>query len=92
MPDYPDLTSRIAQLRRLIDDSGNQTLYFFDEFLREHEFDLALHVVCDFIIESPSVCISGSVLNEIRDLHKQMEIEDQCILDLENKIENEGAG
>ena len=91
MPDYFDLAGRIAQLRPLINDGGSQTLYFFDEFLREQEFDLALHIICDFIIESPNICISGSVLNEIRDLHKQMELEDQCILDLEKKIQNDGA-
>lgn len=88
MPYDTDLTSRIAQLRPLIDDAGNQTLYFFDDFLREHEFDLALHLICDFLIESPTVCISRSVLSEIRDLHKRMKLEDQCVLELEKKIQN----
>jgi hypothetical protein len=86
-----ELSNRILQLRSLLSGARDQTFEIFDEFLREHEFDLALHVVCDFLIASPTVCLSSAVFNEIRDLHKQMGIEDRCISDLEKKMKNVGG-
>ena len=89
---YSELTNRITQFRPLLADSGGQSYEFFGEFLREHEFDLALHVVCDFLIESPTVRVSAPVLNEIRDLHEMMNLQDQCVCDLEKKLQDGRSG
>ena len=87
MAHYTELTNRILQLRSLLSGAGDQTFEFFDEFLREHEFGLALHVICDFLIDSPTARISISTLNEIHDLHEEFRLEDECVTKLEEKLQ-----
>ncbi len=87
MAHYTELANRILQLRPLLSGAGDQTVEFFDEFLREHEFDSALHVICDFLIDSPAARISISTLNEIRDLHEEFRLEDECATKLEEKLQ-----
>ena len=53
----------------------------FEEFVREHEFDLALHAVCDYLAESAPVQ-EPSILDQVKRLHCLMGIEDDCLLRL----------
>ena len=92
MTNYVELTNRTMRLRPLLAGSDEQSHELFDEFLREHEFDLALHVVCDFLIESPAVSVSVSLLSEIHDLHEMMNLKDQCVPDLEKQLQNDLSG
>jgi hypothetical protein len=55
----------------------------FDEFVREHEFDLALHLVCDYLI-SEAALITVSRMVTIDDLHAEIQILDNCISELED--------
>ena len=55
----------------------------FDEFVRKHEFDLALHLVCDYLI-SEAALITVSRMVTIDDLHAEIQIRDNCISGLED--------
>lgn len=52
---------------------------WFDEFLEANELELALHSACDALLENPFDKPSAEVLNKIEDLHKAMELRDDCI-------------
>ena len=58
----------------------------FDEFVEQHEFELALHVVCDLILDSVSPQPSKSILDQIRDLHTAVRIDDSCVQKLQGDI------
>ena len=68
----------------LLAEGAGSALDLFDEFVREHEFDLALHVVCDFLLDSDSLQVSGSIIDQIQHLHTTMEIDDACVQQLQN--------
>ena len=56
----------------------------FDEFVREHEFDLALHLICDSVLESTTQPATA-LIQKIEDLHAAMKIEDNCVASLQDK-------
>jgi len=60
----------------------------FDEFVREHEWGLALHVVCDYFLESTVQAAPEAVMQLIQSLHEAMAIEDNCVADLRRKAES----
>ena len=60
-------------------------LELFDEFLREHEFGLALETLCDFLLESATHLVSESVLVQIEKLHQLMNVKDSCVQNLRDK-------
>jgi hypothetical protein len=72
-----------AQLRSLLPvllaESGRPFLNLFDEFVENHEFELAVHVVCDFMLEPNSPPVSTSTVEQIRRLHVAMEIDNHCV-------------
>ena len=51
---------------------------YFENFLRAEEFDLALHVVCDLVIEQ-SIMSSEHIVTTIDELHQLMGIRDDCV-------------
>lgn len=55
----------------------------FEEFMREHEFGLALHSVCDYLILEGHELITPSHLTLIMELHAAMQIQDDCLPELE---------
>ena len=63
-------------------DSGCSDL--FDEFIREHEFGLALHVICDHVLESTTQPTT-TLIQKIEALHAAMKIEDNCVANLRDK-------
>jgi len=48
----------------------------FDEFVRETELGLALHTVCDYLLESETPRPEATTVEQIRALHTSMEIKD----------------
>ncbi|SRR6266568_43450 len=56
----------------------------FDEFMREHEFGLALHSVCDYLIADGVESITPSRIMLIQELHSAMAVDDDCISELES--------
>ena len=69
----------------LLTERGHSFLDLFDEFMREQEFELALHVVCDYILEPDCLTVSNATVEQIRRLHTEMEIVDDCVEDLQNR-------
>jgi hypothetical protein len=76
-----DLRDSIPELR---DDA--KYLSLFEEFLREHEFGLALETLCDFLLESPATSINSSLLDHIAKLHAAMDVRDECVARLMAKV------
>jgi len=64
---------------------GASALKWFDEFLSENELDLALHVVCDFLLETESPPESPELSARLQSLLSKMEIVDDCVLRLRQK-------
>jgi hypothetical protein len=57
---------------------GAAATKWFDEFLDANELELALHVVCDFLLEPATPAASRQIRLEIERLHAKMEIIDNC--------------
>ena len=57
----------------------------FDEFIREHEFGLALHVICDHLLGSTTQMPTPTLIQKIQALHVAMKIEDNCVGSLNAK-------
>jgi len=53
----------------------------FEEFVREHEFDLALHAVCDYLLEALPV-FDSAIVDQIRQLHVTLQLDDHCAITL----------
>jgi hypothetical protein len=68
----------------LLVEGARSALDVFDEFGQQQEFKLALHAVCDFILDSNSRQVSESIINEILHLHTAMEIDDACVQELQS--------
>ena len=67
----------------LLTKRNHSFLDFFDEFMQQREFGLALHAVCDCILEPDSPRVSRSILDQIQQLHAAMGIVDGCIEELQ---------
>jgi hypothetical protein len=79
-------SSSLQSLRPiLLTEHGHSFLDLFDEFMREQEFGLALHVVCDYILEPNSPTVTNATVEQIRCLHTEMEIIDHCVEHLQNR-------
>jgi hypothetical protein len=78
---YRDLSNRLDSLRRLFsrDEGSKQRVEFFDEFLSANEFELALHTLCDFLLESENAQCDQAALDQIEVLHQKMRINDDCV-------------
>ena len=69
----------------LLTDRARDYLKLFDEFLREQEYGLALHAVCDCMLEESAPAVEPAIIGIIRALHVDMEIDDSCVADLARK-------
>ena len=79
-----DLQAQLQALRPiLLTRNHNSYLDPFDEFMEQREFGLALHAVCDFILEPDSLPLDRHTLQQIRTLHMVMQIDDHCVDELE---------
>lgn len=56
----------------------------FHELVREQEFELALHAVCDYLVAEGAEFITPSRIMLIEALCSAMDIEDDCIAELES--------
>jgi hypothetical protein len=73
-----DVLSLLASVRPALPITGNW-LDFFDEFVEHREFDLALHSICDYLLEAESPATDLAVIESLAALHESMQIEDDCI-------------
>jgi hypothetical protein len=75
-----ELEGRLQDLRPvLLTERDNSFLDLFDEFMQQREFELALHAVCDFILDPDSPPVSRAILDQIQRLHILMRIDDHCV-------------
>jgi hypothetical protein len=81
-----EIASEVAPLRTLLPAADVNATSLFDEFLRETEFDLALHIICDFLLEPHSPPPSQELVTKLQFLHCKMEIVDDCVARLRQKI------
>ena len=81
------LAKRLEELRHVLTGKAEASGYlrFFDDFLQEWEFALALHAVCDYLLEPEVPRAEDSTLERIRDLHISLELTDDCIDRLNSK-------
>lgn len=87
-----EMEQKLTSLRDvLFDGQGLDTHQVFDEFVREHEWGLALHVVCDYLLEPMAQAAPEAVMQQIQSLHEVMAIEDTCVADLRRKAERVAA-
>jgi hypothetical protein len=84
---YRDLANRLKSLRGLISIPPNGAKYaeLFDEFVSVNEFELALHALCDFLLESVSTLPDRRALDQIEFLHQRMKLRDDCVSRLRQK-------
>lgn len=73
----------LRALRGLISDRGR--LRYFEESLDANELEIALHALCDFLLEPNTPSVSGDVLEQIEGLHSLLQLRDDCIERLRQK-------
>lgn len=78
---FRELKAKLEERRPLLTGTVAAAGYleFFDEFLREQEFDLALHMVCDFVIDESVRQIDSAAVELIHAIHQSMAIQDDCV-------------
>lgn len=83
---HRDLEAKLAALRRSLPrELEAKYSNLFDEFIQQHEFELALHTVCDYLLEPTTQPHADDILEQIQNLHAAMKIEDNCLADLREK-------
>jgi hypothetical protein len=89
---YREVHNLLFPLERVFDEGpeGQKYRSFFSEELDANELEVALHAVCDFLLESSTTPISASVVDQIEVLHKKMAIEDDCTAKLRHRLEAGG--
>lgn len=81
-----EMSQKLGSLRPVLPTGGDlNSPLVFDEFLREHEWGLALHVVCDYLLEPTTQAVPTAVIQQIQTLHEVMGIQDTCVADLRRK-------
>jgi hypothetical protein len=63
----------------------------FDEFVEQHEWELALHLVCDYLLEPTSQAAPEAVIRQIQSLHEARGIENTYVADLREKAQQHGG-
>jgi hypothetical protein len=80
------LTKELVTLRDMLPTSLDANFAsIFEEYLGHHEFESALDVICDYLLESTTPPASASVLEQIQKLQALMEVEDDRIARLRIK-------
>ena len=79
-----DIRGELNGLRLVLPEGGKECA-LFDEFIREDEFGLALHVVCDYLLTPDSARVDHGTTSRIERLHFAMGIDDGCLLAIAKK-------
>jgi len=81
-----ELQALLQSLRPvLLTERAHSFLDLFDQCIEQREFGLALHAVCDFILDPESPRVSKSILDQIQRLHATMRIDDHCVKELQTQ-------
>lgn len=79
------LGKELVTLREMLPPLEAKFAGFFEEYIGQHEFGLALDIICDYLLEPTTPPASASVLEQIRKLRALMEVEDDCFAKLQRK-------
>ena len=80
---YDEVTKLLLSLR---DTALNlPAVPLFDEYLEHNELDMALHAICDSLLESGQP-VPRSLLERIAAVHQIMEITDDCVEHLSRQL------
>jgi len=83
---WQEVKEQLEELKKVLPEELDSTgSKLFDEFIRENELGLALHIICDHLLESTAQPVTPAVVGKIQSLHSAMEIEDTCVADLQTK-------
>jgi hypothetical protein len=80
-----EMVQKLASLRPVLSTGGHDVNQLFDEFVRAHEWGLALHLVCDYLLGPTAKAAPEGVIQQIQTLHEAMRIDDACVVDLRGK-------
>lgn len=89
-PHHDQLRTRLESLRPIFPSGPRGETYcsLFDEFLSHHELGLAFDVLCDSLLEPDTAPPTETQFEEIALIHNPMELQDQYLLHLRDKIQN----
>jgi hypothetical protein len=82
-----EMSSGLLELRHLLGDN-NEAKLLFDEYFNANELELALQVVCEFLLGKTSSLVESEDLKLIRTLHQSMNIAGDCCSQLQQRIES----
>jgi hypothetical protein len=84
---FRDLADQLETLSKVFSSGPEGSKYkgFFEEYLAVNEFELALHAVCDFLLESTTPEADEATVGRIETLHKLMELQDDCAARVKEK-------
>ena len=81
-----EMKGKLSRLRAVLLTGGDVSFSkLFDEFVQEGEWELALHVVCDYLLEPNTQAAPPTVIQQVQALHEAMRVEDSCVADLQRK-------
>lgn len=82
-----ELRSELRELRQVLPETSDTEDYLglFEEFVCECEFDLALHNVCDYLLEPGTPSVAMETIVRIQALHATLEVQDDCVERLKAK-------
>jgi hypothetical protein len=74
------VSAQLLELDSIFGESekGRNYRIYFREFLEANELELALHTVCDFLLETCGPAVDTEIVARIDSLHQQMSIDDDC--------------
>ena len=78
---WADLRRSLLALRPLLV-KDLETQRFFDELLEANEYGVALYAICDYLLEQPVLSVSLEEILRIEDLHRKMQLRDECSAEL----------
>jgi hypothetical protein len=74
---FDELSTELKPLCRLLG-KDNKAREIFGEFMDHNEFELALHVICDSLLDRKELILGDQEIETIELLHEKMHIRDQC--------------
>lgn len=79
------MAQKLTSLRSVLCKEEGNVKQFFDEFVRQDEWDMASMFVCDYLLERTAQAAAAEVIQQIEALHEAMAVVDTCVADLRRK-------
>lgn len=70
------MVQKLTSLRPVLCNEEGNVKQFFDEFVRPDGWEMALHVVCDYLLERTAQAAVTAVIQQIEALHEAMAVVD----------------